>query len=49
MSSAWGNVFATSPQRNVYAVNGIADLKILSVPTGNATVNVDYGAAVGDD
>jgi len=48
MSSAWGNVFATAPQRNVYAVNGIADLKNLSVPTGNATVSVDYGAAVGD-
>lgn len=47
-SSAWGNVFATGPTRNVYAVTLLSDLRNITPPTGAATISVDGGIALAD-
>lgn len=48
MSSAWGNVFATGPNRNVYAVDLLSNLRALTPPIGSASIEVDGGTVVGD-
>lgn len=48
MSSAWGNVFATAPSRNLFSVNTFSDLRTLTPPTGDATLEVDGRAAKND-
>lgn len=48
MSSAWGNVFATAPSRNVYAVDTFTDLRNLTPPSSSVSIEVDGGITVGD-